>query len=704
MRSKPRDTFHEPSDNGGFKMQASQQPCGIHRLHLSSMRSILPLTSWLLLATVLAGFPAGSPSAGTRDGAQQAQVRDALALAEAGRLDPEAARRTASDPLAPWIGYAALHHDLAGADPATVRAFLNRYDGQVAAKLLRDTWLQELDRRRDWKTFRSFYAPGASASLRCADLAARLVAGEPDADWFNDTIALWQGGEALPTDCDAPFALLDSRGKLTPELRWKRIDAAAEQANASVMRGAARGLASDQVALANAYAAFIESPSEIARTWPRTDRSRHIVAIGLTRLARREPDIAQARLAQLAQQLQMGEADRGRVQYAIALWTVGSYLAGSAQRLAAVPASAYDPKLHEWQVREAIARGDDTTALKAIVAMDPAQRNDPRWQYFEARLRERKGDAKGANALYAQAARTATYHGFLAADRLRQPYSICPIELTASDDARSKVAATPALVRALELFKIDRLAWAEREWKQALAGFDDSQRQIAVALAQDAGWYDRATFALGTTASGKPAPDELRIYTLRFPLNEATTVREQARANAIDPAWVAAEIRAESAWMPTARSSADARGLMQLLPSAGARVARTLGIAWNGGDMLYQPQVNIMLGSAYLRQMLDRFGGRTYLAIGAYNAGATPVERWLAQRPQLDPDFWIETVDYKETRDYIMRVLAFSVIYDWRFDGKAVPLSERMLGRTVPDAQKRRFVCAMPTPTNEAMR
>jgi soluble lytic murein transglycosylase len=94
--------------------------------------------------------------------------------------------------------------------------------------------------------------------------------------------------------------------------------------------------------------------------------------------------------------------------------------------------------------------------------------------------------------------------------------------------------------------------------------------------------------------------------------------------------------------------------------------------------------------------MLDRFDGRIYVAIGAYNAGPAPVERWLAQRSQLDPDFWIETADYKETRDYIMRVLAFSVIYDWRFDGKATPLSDRMFGRIVADSKKQRFVCAMP--------
>ena len=669
------------------------------------MRSLLLLAGLLLLPTALAG--AASRDAG--DAGQRALVREALTQAEVGQLDAASARRLADDPLASWIEYATLRRTLTTAATGDVRGFLDRYAGQVAATLLREAWLQELARRRDWKNFRMFYAIGSNAALRCANLVARLDAGEPDvigrdangrdpsgraAGWFDDALALWQTGDALSADCDTAFALLDTHGKLTPELRWKRIDAAAEDADTSVMRNAARGLPLDQAAQANAYAAFIESPNDSALAWPKTERSRHIVAIGLTRIAKRDPGAVETRLARLSTALQMGEADRGRVLYAIALWAVGSYLPDSARRLAAVPASAYDARLHEWQVREAMARGDDAAALNAIVAMDATQRNDPRWQYFEARLRERKGDTKAANALYLQAARTATYHGFLAADHLHQAYNICPVELSITHAERAKVAATPALIRALELFQVDRMGWAEREWKQALSSFDDRQRQIAVALAQDAGWYDRALFALALDASGKPAPDELRLYTLRFPLNNARTVQEQARINALDPAWIAAEIRAESGWMPTARSGADARGLMQLLPSTGAKMARALGIAWQGGDTLYQPLTSIALGSAYLRQMLDRFNGRTYLAIGAYNAGTAPVDRWLAQHAQLEPDFWIETVSYKETRDYIMRVLAFSVIYDWRFDGNAVPLSDRMLGRTVPEAQKRRFACA----------
>jgi soluble lytic murein transglycosylase len=657
----------------------------------------LPRRLPILLFVLLVMPPAVTAAA--NDDARLPAVRDAIQAAEQGRLDPLALRYLADHPLASWIEYAQLKHDLAGARPdqtlaPQIRTYLARYVGQPPTKLLREAWLQQLDRHQDWSNYRAFYAGSDNAALRCADLAARLATGAVDAAWDTDAIALWRTGNALPADCDAPFQTLANRGKLTPELRWQRIELAADAGNSAVMRTAARGgLTPAENTLATDFATFIDLPSDTSLAWPKTDRSRRIAADGLVRLARRDPDAAERQLARTSRALQFEEHDRGRVLYEIALWTVASYLPGAAQRLATVPASAYDERLHEWQVREAMARGDDAGALKAIDAMDPPQRNDPRWQYFAARLHERRGDHAGATALYVLAARTATFHGFLAADRLNAPYALCPRELQPARADSARIASDPALVRALELFKIDRIAWAEREWKQALAGFNDDERRIAVTLAQDAGWYDRAVFALGQAADGKSAADELRLYTLRFPLNHARDVKDAARRNALDPAWLAAEIRAESSWMSHARSAADARGLMQLLPSTGARMANALGMRWSGGETLFDPLSNIAYGAAYLRQMLDRFGGRTYLAIGAYNAGTAPVERWLAQRPQLDPDFWIETVAWKETREYIARVLAFSVIYDWRLDARATPVSERMLGRSVADAQRRRFVC-----------
>jgi soluble lytic murein transglycosylase len=438
----------------------------------------------------------------------------------------------------------------------------------------------------------------------------------------------------------------------------------------------------------------MDAPDDRALAWPKTDRSRWMASQGLARLAKSVPLAAETRLPAIAQALAFSDAERGRVLYQVALWSVASYDPSSARRLAAVPASAYDERLHEWQVREAMARSDWRAALAAIRAMPDKQRGDSRWTYFEARLLELTGDKAAAQPVYQRAAREPQFHGFLAADRLHQPYALCPWVPNDSAVAKAAVAADPAMVRAMELYRVDRPAWAEREWNDAIGRFDDTQRRLAVEVAQDNGWYDRAVFALGKH------PDELRLYTLRFPLHHDQTIRREAARNALDPAWVAAEIRAESVFNPIARSGANAMGLMQLVPETGMAVARRLGLPWNGAASLYDPDTNITIGTAYLRQLLDRVGGQPYFAIAGYNAGPAPLARWQAQRPGMDPDFWIETISYKETREYVARVLAFSTIYDWRLNGTALPLSDRMRGNTA--AARKPFACPPAAPAEPA--
>jgi soluble lytic murein transglycosylase len=218
-----------------------------------------------------------------------------------------------------------------------------------------------------------------------------------------------------------------------------------------------------------------------------------------------------------------------------------------------------------------------------------------------------------------------------------------------------------------------------------------------VQLAQDNGWFDRGVFGLAGPGDTR-APDDQRLYTLRFPLAWSDLIHRQAQASGLDPAWISAEIRAESVFDPHAVSSANARGLMQLLPEVGATLAQQLNLPWNGATTLDDPALNIALGSAYLRQLLDRHDGLPYLAIAAYNAGPSAVARWRSQRPALPADLWIETIPYRETRDYVARVLAFSVLYDWRLRGDALPLSDRLLGKT--DSPRKRFFC----PSSEPVR
>ena len=342
----------------------------------------------------------------------------------------------------------------------------------------------------------------ADLSTACVhELEARAQTGAVDAKWTSEVQALWRGAaKSLPDACDAPIAALERSGGLAPALRWERIDKAIAAGQPGVVRAAARGFSGDERTLAETYAAYLDKADDRALQWPKTARSRLVASHGLARLAKADPGAAEALLPRVAQALAFGDAERNRVLYNIALWTVASYDPGATRRLAAVPEAAYDDRLHEWRVRE--ARHAPTGARRwprSRAWVHAAQ--DSRWSYFAARLRELTGDRAGAQPLYAAAARAPDFHGFMAADRGKLPYALCPLEHASTPSAKAAVAADPSLRRAMALYRVERAAWAEREWRAALARFNDDQRRLAVEVAQDNGWFDRGVFGLVNAAA-----------------------------------------------------------------------------------------------------------------------------------------------------------------------------------------------------------
>ena len=142
---------------------------------------------------------------------------------------------------------------------------------------------------------------------------------------------------------------------------------------------------------------------------------------------------------------------------------------------------------------------------------------------------------------------------------------------------------------------------------------------------------------------------------------------------------------------------------MQLLPGTAAQLAKAMKLRYAGARDLFDPDINITLGTRYLGNMALHYDGSPWLASAAYNAGVDPVGRWIDARDALEPDFFIETIPYKETREYVARVLAFSVIYDWRMHGTvltAVVSACRASGSayTLPgaDAPRKPVVCPAP--------
>ena len=155
-------------------------------------------------------------------------------------------------------------------------------------------------------------------------------------------------------------------------------------------------------------------------------------------------------------------------------------------------------------------------------------------------------------------------------------------------------------------------------------------------------------------------PDE--IWQLLFPVRHWDIVSTEAAKNQLDPSLIMGLIRQESAFNEKARSSADARGLMQLLPATASKLARQAGIPRFNAKKLFQAETNIVLGTRYLDFLVRRYG-KTELALAAYNAGSTRVDLWLKEFGDVDMPEFVEKIPFSETRGYIKQVLTNQALY-----------------------------------------
>jgi len=632
---------------------------------------------------------------------QRDAFRAAYAAATSGQDWRALAKGLDGYPLYPYLEAAALQQGIKTAPPAAVDAYLKRYAGLIPADDLRKSELNWLAQQKDWTTFRQFYQPGLGDALTCADLQATLAQGKP-LEFERDLAALWQQ-VSLPSACDPVLAAAYAQGLLTPQRVWERIERAADAGRAGTVAASAAWLAGNDASAAQRIADALGSPADLlkqASAFADTMYNREAVTRALIRLARRDSAQAQADWQALSQRFKFSDDQRHRVLAALALYNAVDFGPDAIGRLAALPTAAQTDATREWRVRAAVAQGDWKAAAAALAALTPEQMQRDEWRYWQARVAQKLGEDAAALDDYTALAQQATFYGFLAADQANLPYSICPATLAADPAVDRQIESIPGFARAFEFFALDMLPQARREWNRAFADLPPDRQKQAAALASAKGWYDRAVFAFGKSG-------DLAYYALRFPLADRQRVLKAARDAGIDPAWAFAIIRAETAWQTDAQSGADARGLMQLLPGTAKMVARRSGLAYDGAASLYDPAINIPLGTQYLANLAQRFDGSPWLASAAYNAGPANARRWVDARGNLDPEAFILAIPFNETRDYVTRVMSFATIYGWRLHGEPVPVSSRLAAIGTPydpavDPERKQVVCRAPSPPSVA--
>jgi soluble lytic murein transglycosylase len=162
--------------------------------------------------------------------------------------------------------------------------------------------------------------------------------------------------------------------------------------------------------------------------------------------------------------------------------------------------------------------------------------------------------------------------------------------------------------------------------------------------------------ALPSAASASISSIPLAYWRILFPEPYWSTIKAESAKNNLDPYLVASLIRQESEFNASAISYADAWGLMQLLPSTGKRLAREEGLTNFQTFQLLNPEINIRLGTRYLRQTLDKFGGVKEYALAAYNAGDSRVVDWQASGPYNGIDEFVESIPFTQTREYVQAI------------------------------------------------
>jgi soluble lytic murein transglycosylase len=586
----------------------------------------------------------------------------------------------AAYPLLQYLEYRLLARNLSAASPESIAAFLEKYADGPLAGMLRNSYLDHLAKERNWNAFLRFAGDGTGLSTErtCFRMQALLNTGSSEAA-LAGIENIWLHGRSQPKACDAPLEAWRTAGGLTPDLAWQRLELAIAADQTGLARYLRRYLAPAERPWADRWLDLEAKPERLLQAGfqvgdhPAAGR---ILESAFLRWIPRDLEAAVAAWYTHGHRLNLEPEREYRIQHAIALRLALRNHPETLAFMARLPEAAFDDQLRQWQLRTALRTQDWNTVLHAVGGMDGETQAEAAWQYWRGRALEHTGDQDAALAAYRLAAQERNFHGFLAADRLSQPYRIGHEPLRVAADVLDRVALDPAIQRMRELVLLERFPEARREWSHAIDRMPPAEQEAAARLFSEWGWHDRAIF---TVARARSWGD----IDLRFPLAFDDLILAGARDQEIDPAWAMAIARQESAFLHDVRSGAGALGIMQVMPATGRTIATAAGVRIRNDADILKPENNTRLGTYYLRRNLDGFGGHSLLSTAAYNAGAHRVRQWLPENGVIEPDIWAELIPFHETRDYVQRVFAYRIIYAVRL-GQTPPSLDTLLFPVTP--------------------
>jgi soluble lytic murein transglycosylase len=557
-------------------------------------------------------------------------------------------------------------------DPAIAREFLAKHERTYIAEKLRSDWLKVLGKKQQWAEFDAEYPKIVAPDQELVCYALQSRRARSDASMLDDAMPLWLTLLEPPEPCYPVLEALIWEKRVIADEVWARVRRQFEANKIAAARYTTNYLPTSQTPTSAQLEAVIDRPmptlAKLPANWSDKRLGRELAALAIQRIAKNDPRQAAEQLEKLGPRLEENERSWawGQVGWQAATRHMPEAV-GWYKKTGSLPLS---DEVAQWKVRAALRAHDWGMVRATIENMPPALAALPEWTYWLGRAYKAGGMTTEADVLFQKISRQPNFYGNLADDELERPINVPPQAAALTRDEVIGASGNPGLKRALALLRVGMRVEGVREWNWTLRGMSDRELIAAAELAKRNDVFDRAIAAADRTKNEHD-------YSLRYlaPFNDQ--VRPAAQKQSLDDAWVYGLMRQESRFITNAKSTVGASGLMQLMPATAKWVANKIGLANYSHSRVNDTEVNLLLGTSYMRMVMESLDNHPVLASAAYNAGPGRARKWRADRP-LEGAIYAETIPFNETRDYVKKVMSNSVYYSALFEGRPQTLKPKL--------------------------
>ncbi len=568
-----------------------------------------------------------------------------------------------------------------------IRAAASNYTHAEIAEIVRNTdiplpnwfknwWLQQLVSAGDWGKIVEHYSSSKKPSARCIYARALMRSNRPEqaAHVIRD---LWLVPRSQVKQCDPVFEYARQNNIIDDRLIWDRIVLAKHSGQHRLAKYLSSLIQSESVRhwvtrLDRAHAHPRDTTRANFKNWSDSSFGADAIGHAITRIARKDIEEAAAIWSELKAAYPQASARLAGSETNIARRLAIHLHPDAYEWLANLPESQNSVEILRLRMRAAIANEswDSVLATADLMSPDEAGRNE--WVFWTAYAYYETGEKTKAEALWRQIASNFNFYGLLASDRIDIEYSFRNQHDPATPAMTESEAYRAPVIRRIEQWlALGRPYSARRELLDLPRDIDTGFWFHAAALFNRWQWHDGAVRAMRRAGDYR-----LGRLDILFPTPYIESVRKEAKRYDVPTYWIYGIMRQESNFVADIRSSAGAIGLMQLLPSTARATAKRLKLKNVTTYQLTRAALNVRLGTAYFKGILNRMDSNPVYALAGYNAGPRRSNRWQARSRSSDTAIWVETIPFSETRGYVKNILVNFIVYENLLQSRASRVSD----------------------------